>query len=247
MSEIEKTAKATQEVAKTTNTAIETSRDFGNYMSQFFTPPLEQISELITDKLKYYTWSNKLNLMHRAQEKIKKSRLIPQNTIPLKLGIPLLEAASLEDDNQLQELWANLLVNASTKFSLERSYISVLEQLSPLEAQILIKIYNQINSYNDVELIDITNYPNIKVSRKPSEYYTGEGSIEEEDKFEKDKAEYSNETYIDTTEFNLALSNLIRLNCLLRVITFDGGENFKQVHPTIFGVKLYEAVKEPIN
>jgi hypothetical protein len=248
MNELEETAKATQEVAKTTNTAIETIRDFGNYMSKFLTPPLEQVSELITDKLKYYTVTNQLNLMKKAQEKMDELGLSPQNTIPLKLGIPLLEAASLEDDDKLQELWANLLVNSSTSFSLERSYISVLEQLSPLEAKILIQIYNQINlNIDDIGSIDITNYPKIKVTKKISEYYTGEENIEKENKFEKDKIEYSNEPNIDTTELNLALSNLIRLNCLLRVITFGGGENFNNVHPTLFGAKLYAAVKEPTN
>jgi hypothetical protein len=143
MNELEETAKATQEVAKTTNTAIKTIKDFGNYMSKFLTPPLEQVSELITDKLKYYTFSNQLNLMKKAQEKMDELGLSPKNTIPLKLGIPLLEAASLEDDDRLQELWANLLVNSSTSFSLERSFISVLEQLSPLEAKILIMIYKE--------------------------------------------------------------------------------------------------------
>lgn len=251
MGEIEETAKATQEIAKTTNTALETTRDFGSYMSQFFTPSLEKVSELITDKLKYYTWQNKVNLMCKAQEKIEQLELTPKNSIPLNLGIPLLEAASLEDDSKLQDLWANLLVNSSTIFSLERSYISVLEQLSSLEAQILIKIYsNIIYDGNNPLRIDVSQYPEIEIIKNESIIVTEEEAQEDWDNAGNDKKSSTKdeEETIEygITDLNLAFSNLIRLNCLLRVITFGGGENFKSVHPTIFGAKLYEALKEPI-
>ena len=222
MSELEETAKATQEVAKTTNTAIETTRDFGNYMSQFFTPPLEQVSELITDKLKYYTWSNKLNLMSKAKKKMDKLGLHAQNTIPLKLGIPLLEAASLEEDDKLQELWANLLVNSSTGFSLERSYISVLEQMSWLETNILMKIYKTISPHEQ--------YDDILLTLNTEEIF--------DDLIKIGISEY---------DIKLAFSNLTRLQCILRVVTYGGGENFKRIHTTIFGRTLFESIKNPIN
>ena len=35
----------------------------------------------------------------------------PNRAIPLKIAIPLFQAASLEDDDYLQDLWAKLLVN----------------------------------------------------------------------------------------------------------------------------------------
>ena len=71
----------------------------------------------------------------------------PTRQIPLKLAIPLLEAASLEDDDFLQDLWVKLLVNAANiecKVSLQRAYISILEQLTSLEARMLLKIYSLI-------------------------------------------------------------------------------------------------------
>ena len=245
MSEIEETAKATQEVAKTANTGIEVVRDFGSYMSQFITPPLEQVSDLITDKLKYYTWNNKLNLMQKTQEKIKELGMSPQNNIPQKLLIPLLEAASLEEDDRLQELWVNLLVNSSTGFSLERSYISVLEQLSPLEAQILIKIYSSISlECNYPPQIDISQYPKIKIFKEMTDeesmvYFDNMNNKNSSINDKEESKEY------EITDLNLAFSNLIRLNCLLMISTFGGGENFRGVYPTIFGAKLYEAVNEP--
>ena len=216
MSELEETAKATQEVAKTTNTAIDATRDFGNYMSKFFTRPLEQVSELITDKLKYYTWSNKVNLMQKAQGKMDKLGFSVQHTIPLKLGIPLLEVASLEEDDRLQELWANLLVNSSTRFSLERSYISVLEQLSAVEAEILLKIYDDISdSIEDDDFRFIINPEDIFIDLSASN--------------------------ISKLNFNLALSNLKRLDCIGHVIHLSG----EKYHTTLFGKFLFEAVKEP--
>jgi len=247
MSEIEETAKATQEIAKTASKALDKADKAGTFIAKYIDAPLVQAVGIFEDKLKYRRWENQLTLMKKADDKIKELGYInPPRELSLKLGLPLIEAASLEDDDKLQDLWANLLVNGTTNFSLERSYISVLEQLSPVEAQILIKIYNHIgNNIENVGSIDVTTYPNVKISKKKSEYYTGEEQLVEEVKIEED-GELDDEIDIDTVEFNLALSNLIRLNCLRRVITFGGGENFRSVHPTIFGAKLYEAVKDPI-
>ena len=152
MSEIEETAKATQEIAKTASKALDKADKAGTFIAKYIDAPLVQAVGIFEDKLKYRRWENQLTLMKKADDKIKELGYInPPRELSLKLGLPLIEAASLEDDDKLQDLWANLLVNGTTNFSLERSYISVLEQLSPVEAQILIKIYNHIgNNIEDV-------------------------------------------------------------------------------------------------
>lgn len=68
----------------------------------------------------------------------------PTRAVPLKLAIPPLQAASIEDDDDLQDMWSGLLVNAADADSgidVKRAFIDILERISPLEAHILKTIY----------------------------------------------------------------------------------------------------------
>ncbi|BBE51820.1 hypothetical protein OYT1_ch2304 [Ferriphaselus amnicola] len=104
---VSETAKAVQEVAKTTGKAIDAGQQFGEFISRYIAGSIEQGFGIVEDKLKYMRWENQVKLMHRAaklSEQIGLTR--PNRAIPLKLAVPLFEAASLEDDERLQDLWA---------------------------------------------------------------------------------------------------------------------------------------------
>ena len=231
MSEIE-------EVAKTVSNALDKSEKFGGFITKYFGTTMEQSIGIFNDKLIYWRWENQQNLITKANQKMKKLGIdITTKQIPLKLGLPLIEAASLEDDNELQEIWANLLVNSSINFSLERSYINVLEQLSSLEVKILIKIYSNIKyERNIVYRVDATQLPkSIKITKH----------IENTEKVLIDTIEKKSNT-IEESNTHLALLNLSRLQCIEGTISTFGGITFyNTVIPTLFGAKLYEAVKEP--
>lgn len=243
MSEIEETAKATQEVAKTVSNALDKSEKFGTFITKYFGTTMEQSIGIFNDKLKYWRWENQVNLISKANQKMEKLGIdIPIKQIPLKLGLPLIEAASLEDDNELQELWANLLVNSSTEFSLERSYISVLEQLSSVEAQILVSIYSKLK------------YSRLSIYRIDSMYLPKFIRIKEiKQSFIEKKEKIIIDTISDNEECSpiiqnntyLALVNLARLNCIEGTATHGAGTNYTLINPTYFGAKLYDAVKEP--
>ena len=257
MSEIEETAKATQEIAKTVNNALEKAEKAGTFMAKYIDAPLSEITGIWNDKLKYRRWENQLNFWIKANKKLKDLGLEnPSKELPLKLGLPLIEAVSLEENDELQELWANLLVNSSTEFTLERSYISVLEQLSSLEVNILITIYSTI-SFDEKKGYKITT---IDLPNKID--YTEKTIIEVNDEwhdiFNFTPTQAEEKIVIDMRKpkipkipvepkemVRLALSNLTRLQCIIPVLQVTGEEQFALVNPTLFGAKLYEAVKEP--
>jgi hypothetical protein len=63
---------------------------------------------------------------------------LPPNTVPPRLFLPLIEAASAEDNESLQEMWAGLLANASHDAgAVSASFVETLKQLSPAEARFL--------------------------------------------------------------------------------------------------------------
>ncbi len=222
--EIIETSKATQEVAKTAGKAIEASEKFGGFIAKYISGSLEQGMGIFEDKLKYMRWERQVRLIDKADEVMKSRGLDkPSRPIPLKLAIPLFEAASLEDDDYLQDLWTNLLVNVSeadSKIELQRSYIDILERLTPLEAHILEKLYSL--SYEEAQ------HAGIITSNLPSEV-----TIFNE-KEDKDLPE-------PNPEVKLALANLIRLGCLLPKKTWGGGEIFTYINPTFLGMKFVEA------
>ena len=66
-------------------------------------------------------------------------------SVPLNVAIPIFEAASIEEDNDLQDLWARLLVNAADANSgiqVRRGLVSILQDFSQAEARLLQAIHN---------------------------------------------------------------------------------------------------------
>ena len=99
---VSETAKAVQEVAKATGKAIDVGQKFGGFISRYVAGPIEQGMGIFDDKLKYMRWERQVRLMQRAEQLLREAGLTqPTRAIPLKLAVPLLEAASLEDSLRL--------------------------------------------------------------------------------------------------------------------------------------------------
>ena len=80
--------------------------------------------------------------MRSAQTKLDEAKLKPEEreVISLKLGLPLIEKASLEEDPTLQELWANLLANAlnpNHSAEVRTIFVDIIHNLSPFDVLIL--------------------------------------------------------------------------------------------------------------
>ncbi|MDI1363522.1 MAG: Abi-alpha family protein [bacterium] len=77
-------------------------------------------------------------LAHQAHERLVSRGVDRVQAPPDKILIPLLDAASLEDDPELQQLWAELLASALThEEAVRRAYVSILSELTPTAAKAL--------------------------------------------------------------------------------------------------------------
>jgi hypothetical protein len=139
-------AKAAQEIAKTTGKGIDAAREAGGFIAKYIHGPLEQASAIWTDKLKYTRWERQVALMQRANSKLAELGMSqPTQAIPLKIAIPLLQEGSMEEDDYLQDRWANLLVNAANADSgieVRATYIGMLREMTSLDVRILASIYS---------------------------------------------------------------------------------------------------------
>lgn len=224
MSDITEIAKAGQEVAKTTSKAIDAGRNMGRFFSRFISGPFEQVTGIVEDRLRYVRWERQQRLIERAEEFRKQEGLPPPDKpIPLKNAVPLFYHATLEEDDNLQDVWARLLINGtneSTGINIERSFIEMLAQISYLEARILQAIY---------ELpFEKTQHSGVVTENLP------EDAIVAEDK-------PANEYKEPTHDVKLALANLARLGCIKLSTTWGGGEIFSQINPTLLGKELMAA------
>lgn len=212
-----------QETAKTVGKGIDLANNVGGFIAPLIRGSLEQGIGIFEDKLKYMRWERQIRLMNQAEEYMKKQGIVEIiNPIPLKFAIPLLQGASLEDNDDLQDLWAKLLVNSVSDkgIELKRVYIDILERLSPLEAKIIQKIYSlpfdenqhkHIITYLLPEFIDV-------------------------------QSDESKETPpLKNSEVELALINLARIGCISPVKTIGGGEIYSIINLTLLGKKFYEA------
>jgi len=221
---IEESAKAAQEIAKTTGSAIGAIENFGQFIARFINGPLEQGVGIVEDKLKYMRWERQVRLMQRAEELMHEIGLeAPSRPVPMKFAVPLLQAASLEENDSLQDRWATLLVNAanaSSEVELKRVYIDILERISAVEARILETVYS----------IPYEQMQHAAVLTK---------DLPEQAFIVPDDSTLAHEE--PSNEIVLALANLDRLGCLSVSHSLGGGELFSSVNPTLLSKKFVEA------
>jgi hypothetical protein len=133
--------KTTEEVAKTAGKAADLLKEINAFLFKILGPPAEEVGHMLQDYVRYYRHKNLLRLRDKV-EAIYKKRRIEDKTIPIppRYAITLIESASTEDDESLQEMWAGLITNVTDPnkhFNPKRIYIEILSSLEPLDVKVL--------------------------------------------------------------------------------------------------------------
>lgn len=215
-------AKAVQEASKAVQKVTDAAEKFGGFISKYTHESLEAGLGIFADKLRYLRWERQARLIKRAEEFLAQ---LGEDSIkyplPLKYAVPLMEAASLEEDDELQDLYAKLLVNACTshaKAPFMRSYIDTIERFTPLMARIF------HNSYK--------NYP--QMAAKFLEHEDPKTTLPEDLTSAFVVGGFSEES-------ELAWNELDRLGCLRVSRHMNGGQISLRSKPTKYGLALFNA------
>ncbi|MWL87175.1 Abi-alpha family protein [Cupriavidus sp. SW-Y-13] len=222
-------ARATQEVAKATGKAIDAGRDLGSFVGRFVGEPLEHVSGMVSDRLAYMRLERQVRLMQRVERLQEESGITVIKPLPMKLAIPLFQGASLEENDDLQDRWAALLVNATNPASsiqLSRAVISILEELSSFDALVLDKIYEI--PYAESKVVGV--WTALLPDRVVAGTNDANGPVEVQG-------------LEPTDDVVLSLANLKRLGCLTSDSFFDGGEAYGRVMPTLMGKTFVQACR----
>lgn len=149
---VTETAKATQEVAKTTGKAIDSVRDAGGFLNRVFGQAIEDTVGLYwTDKIaakrieaSIYNWERLVSLLEKTNQRLEQTGVTETRQIPAKVALPLLEHATIEHEEDLHTLWANLLAVGmdAREEPIHRKYVTTLGEMTAGDAFVLTSMFD---------------------------------------------------------------------------------------------------------
>ena len=131
------------EVANGIGIAAEKALDF---IEKLIAAPLMEGTGIFTDKVKYWRFKNQIIIIEKAREFLKMKGIEIPKKIPIKDITTLLEYASFEEEEIMQDSWAKLLANAlnpNNQFDACHIFSQLLNQMSINEFYILKFIYSK--------------------------------------------------------------------------------------------------------
>lgn len=198
----------------------------GKFLAPLIQGSLEQTMGMVEDKLRYTRWERQMRLKKCVNQKLQELGITEiENPLPLKFAVPLVEGATLEENDDLQDLWANLLINsvANKKVEMKRAYMDILERISPLEAAIIEKVYTFSFEEN--------RHKSLATDCLPDYVYIYERKEKQDNKI----------FDLENKDVELALMNLSSIGCISPTKSIGGGEFFAVINMTLLGYKLHEA------
>lgn len=109
-------------------------------LDQMLGPAATEVGLTLRDFVKVWRVKRQFDLLQEVKRLIDESGK-DVKPIATRLFFPVLEAASVEQDDEMQTRWAALIANEATIVgSVHPSYINILKQLAPDDARLLDKI-----------------------------------------------------------------------------------------------------------
>lgn len=199
MSEVQEVARAAAEASQFGTKALETTEKLGTFVAKVFNEPIRDAVGIIGDRLRFMRWERQVRLADKVNEILSQRGTTETRAVPPKLALPILENASLEDNDELQDLWAKLLANSMDPNFTEETryaYLEIIKSLNPLDVRILNAFYNSL-SEPEIDWANITKY-NIP------------------------KEQICEMLSISTKDYEVSMYNLFRVQCLGPAIITGG-------------------------
>lgn len=132
------------------------------FVEKIIANPIIEGTGILTDKIKYYRFQRQVETVLKAIEFLKKKNIKTPKKIPVKDLTTLLDYASYEDDEEMQDSWSTLLANAlnpNNTFNTCFLFSKLLNQISIDEISILKHLYRRsfIVNASDRPFIKIGN------------------------------------------------------------------------------------------
>jgi hypothetical protein len=184
-------------------------KDITELLNKFLSPALQEAGEVVGARIRVFRLKQETKLLEKSISILKEAGLKPR-PVNLRVLFPLLDAAVLEEDDQMAERWASLLASAAdpnNETDLEASFIEILKQLTPTHAYLLDVFYEQIER-----------------DELPPKDWLEEGYVLS------DLKSFLKE---EVPQFDIALDNLLRLNLVAYPMVKLGIANGEEVRISV--------------
>ncbi len=143
-------AEATGEVAKTGGKVVDLTVGAGRFFDRVMGDIVEDGVGLVRDRLRFYRQERSEILAFEMEKRLLERGIGNPRAVPPKVALPLIEAASIEDEPTLSKLWVELLASAMdpSKPRVEKKFVSILQELSGEDARVLADVYKE---WKDIE------------------------------------------------------------------------------------------------
>lgn len=135
--------KLEEELAKAAGQiAVDTSKDIRGVLGKIFGESVEELGKAFGDKVRHWRLKNLLKMADEI-ESLRAAQRIPVeslNELPMGDAVRVIEAVSSEDDEDVQRLWAQLIVNSANPNSdvvIKKFYLDLLKSLAGPEVVLL--------------------------------------------------------------------------------------------------------------
>ena len=122
------------------------TRGLREFCQQLFGPAVDQIGQIGGDWARLWRLKNLVSIHDKFDRILQDRKIAPSEGrhLALSVGLPMLEKASYQDDEVLQEKWARLIASSlssdersESDFHLDTTYVEILHQFSRLDCDVL--------------------------------------------------------------------------------------------------------------
>jgi hypothetical protein len=133
-------------------------------LNKLLGPACDEIGAMLGDTLKVRRIRNLIKTTEKTKRMLEDAGLGP-NPVPSRVLLPIIDACSVEDEEDLQERWAALLASASQEGeSFSPSFAQTLKQLTPDEARHFTRIFERLSGYYKRAPTDFDSIPYVELT-----------------------------------------------------------------------------------
>lgn len=189
-----------------TNAAL---KEAEGLLNKFLGPVFSEAGAMLGNRARIFRLRQEISLLRKAGQILSDKGLKPK-AVNIKVLFPLLDAAVLEENDEMADRWASLLASSAdpqNESTLHASFVEILKQLAPDHAFVLDVFYDQI-----------------KRDQLPCEEWFERGYV----------LSYLKDFLVkDVPQFDVALENLFRLKLVAHPTVRLGVANGEEVRFTV--------------
>lgn len=139
-------------------------------LKALFGPSFEEFSGLLADQVKLKRFNNQVKILTKAQERLRKNNINPQK-VSLKVLAPLIEYSSLEEEENLQVKWSNLISNilgGDKDIVFHQNCITILSRISSETAKLLDQLHELLEKKRNDQYQRHLQYYNQTKEKQPN-------------------------------------------------------------------------------